>query len=374
MATGISPAWFYSTLAQSTAAVIGLTIAFTISTHLSRRERRRKRTDDLKRETIEFSEKYQPIIDTIAEILRTEGKFTPSNVRYDLINNSNPKQWADNQRDSKVAIAWAYVSGISDLLDDIDYLDAELSSKQISEMNNAARELTTNVIHPETDSSKEVYRSLKNTPIGPLRENYIFHDFLDEKDRINAWLDRYLTARHSNRITFTGYDERFSGKNIYSIYTVLDELKRDGQKLGIISTESVLTASIMSPGFAQKIIINSMKMGLAGIILPVLLLISSPQASAPQWLFDPLITMFSGWGWIVDWGILVIQIILLIVTLFYALRIFILMIFEVAYEVPDMATALGVGKDESTDDSPDRKSYANKLILWISGLESNQQN
>ena len=50
------------------------------------------------------------------------------------------------------------------------------------------------------------------------------------------------------------------------------------------------------------------------------------------------------------------------------------MIFEVAYEVPDMATALGVGKDESTDDSPDRKSYANKLILWISGLESNQQN
>ena len=225
-----------------------LTIAFTISTHLSRRERRRKRTDDLKRETIEFSEKYQPILDTIAEILRTEGKFTPSNVRYDLINNSNPKQWADNQRDSKVAIAWAYVSGISDLLDDIDYLDAELSSKQISEMNNAARELTTNVIHPETDSSKEVYRSLKNTPIGPLRENYIFHDFLDEKDRINAWLDRYLTARHSNRITFTGYDERFSGKNIYSIYTatchrmvlVIAHGYRDG---GSKTVESILTAA-----------------------------------------------------------------------------------------------------------------------------------
>lgn len=372
MATGISPAWFYSTLAQSTAAVIGLTIAFTISTHLSRRERRRKRTDDLKRETIEFSEKYQPILDTIAEILRTEGRFNPSNVRYDLINNPNPKQWANNQRDSKVAIAWAYVSGISDLLDDIDYLDAELSSKQISEMNVAAKELTTNVIHPETDSSKEVYRCLKSLPIGPLRKNYIFHDFIDDKDRINAWLDRYLTARHSNRITFTGYDERFSGKNIYSIYTVLDELKRDGQKLGIISTESVLTASIMSPGFAQRIIINSMKMGLTGIILPVILLISSPQASAPQWLSDTLITMFSGWGWMVNWGILVIQIILLLVTLFYALRIFILMIFEVAYEVPDMATALGADKDRSTDDKSDQKSRVDKLILWISGLENEQ--
>lgn len=169
-------------------------------------------------------------------------------------------------------------------------------------------------------------------------------------------------------MTFSGYDERFSGKNLYSLYTILDEAKREGSELGIVAAESTLTASFMSPGFAQRIIFTSMKLGFVGIVLPVIFLLSSPGASVPSWVFSYLPTVQE---WVMNWGVLLLQFGILMISCFYGLRLFLLMIFEVSYEVPDLATALGGDREEgdSDEDQDNNMSIKERLVLRISGLD-----
>ena len=179
----VSSAWFFSTLAQATAAIIGLTLAFTVSTHLSRRERRKARTDELRKELADLREKYQYVLDTMSRALRdSDARFNTSGIRFDLTDEQNDiEQWAAQQPDSETARAWAYTSGAAAILSDIDVLsEYTLDREELSQLNGAATELK-NLFARGGGIDETLYRQITQTDAGSVPSDYYFEDIFEER-------------------------------------------------------------------------------------------------------------------------------------------------------------------------------------------------
>lgn len=367
----VSSAWLFSTLAQATAAIIGLTIAFTISTHLSRRERRKARTDDLREELADLREQYQYVLDTMSRALeQSDARFNTSSARFDLTDEqSDVEQWAAQQPDSTTARAWAQISGAAAILSEIDVLsEYTLDRKQFSELNGAATVLK-ELFMRRGGTDETLYREITQIGIGPIPSNYYFEDILDEHDRVENWWNRYSTTRHDNLAGIKPNDPAFTGKNLFSWAMLFEDMERDGIETGSHAVGTEVTADFMSPQFVERVIWTNIKLGFVGVFLPSLFLISSPSATPPTQVVDAIPTWIFDLAWITDWGTIAIQAALLALTAYYSLVLFLIMYLDVHYEVPTMASALGIRAEQRKPTSW-RERWVFRVLAFALDLDS----
>lgn len=353
----VSSAWFFSTLAQATAAIIGLTLAFTISTHLSRRERQKARTDELREELADLREKYQYVLDTMSRALRdSDAQFNTPDIRFDLTGEQNDvEQWAAQQPDSETARAWAYISGAAAILSNIDVLsEYTLDRKQFSQLNGAATELK-NLFRRSGGIDETLYQQITQTDTGSVPSDYYFEDILEENNRVESWWSRYSTTYHDNIAGVRPNDPAFTGKNLFSWAMLFEDMERDGIEIGSHAVGTEVTSDFMSPRFVERVIWTSMKLGFVGVLLPSLFLISSPGATLPV----VVVSMIP--PWVTGWGTILVQGGLLVVTGFYSLVLFLIMLLDVHYELPTMASALGDGEDLQKEPT----GLAERGIAWV---------
>ncbi len=360
----ISPEWYYSTIAQASAAIIGLTIAFTVSTHLSRRERRRRRTDKAREEAVDLKQKYQPLMDTIARTIKDSSDIDYDNIRYELEDVSSVEDWASDQINPVSARVWALTSGISYVLSDFSLLSAEPSRDQIEILQNAVEELEYNLLYRDNGNDRILYSELMDQPIEEADNHYYFDDILDENERISAWLDRNRRTRDENIAGARPND--LTGKNIFSLVTIMEIVDAELDDFGINVVESDLTADFLQRDFGTYVLSTSMKLASFGIFLPVLFLISLPDFSLPVWVVEQIpSTIFDA----IDIGDallhLAAEIIIFVMTSFYTLRLFTIMTIDMNTTVPTMSDLLGNSDKADQDGESNQETDDTRLTELV---------
>lgn len=336
-----SPAWLFSTLAQATAAIVGLTIAFTISSYTTRKQYVLERTDRYRDEIIDFKEKYQYVFDNMARSLKEKSSFSYSSVRFNL--EEDIESWADQQPDSKTAEVWAKISGIADVLSDVDpNLDPEMTRQQVGKINQVSEELPAH-FGTGTDSAEQLFRELGSVSQDEnLPDNYYFEDVIDEGRRVESWLSRHLTSRFDNQVATKPGDMPLSGKNFYSWATLFEELDRDAKHLASRSVGTEVD-DFLNREFSTNIIITDLKLSLVGIFIPSLFLISSPSANWPI-----IITKFIPYS-LLSWLLYPVEILLVAFVAYYTVKLFAYMLIDLNYKIPTtMADALGVNGENNS--------------------------
>lgn len=333
----VSPAWFFSTLAQVTAAILGLTTAFAFSVFDRRQAELSRRNDQFRGEINNIREKYQPVLDTISSELRDNADFDRPGVRFDL-ERLDEQEWAEEQTDSTAARIWANTSGISHLLADTDLLSATLDRDDLYHLNSAAQTLVELLGHggEEEQLYKEITSS-KNSP-----DSFYIDDIFEDRDRIAYWLNRHMSTSRANAVAMSPTGSGLTGKNIFSWVILLDELRSDGIELG---TQAIRTdvGTNLEPGERLMSIIRvNIGLGIVGALIPSFLLISSPDLGP---VFVDLIPQ--SLEWLIDWATALIQLILLLLTAFLTYRLFTIM---QAVGLTARAQRAGDGLGSSSDD------------------------
>jgi hypothetical protein len=367
----VTPAWFYSTIAQASAAIIGLTIAFTVSTHLSRRERRRRRTDKAREEAIELKQRYQPLMDTIARTIKENADINVDNTRYELEDVSSVESWASNKNAPISAQIWALTSGISQTLSDFTVLSAEPTREQLAKLQNAVQELEYTLLYRDNGNDKTLYTEITGQPPEEAEGFYYHDDILEDTERISAWLDRNRRTRDENIAGARPSD--LTGKNIFSLTTIMEILDSDLDNFGVNAVESDLTADFLQRNFGSHVLSTSTRLAVFGIFLPILFLISPPDLSLPMWIVEVIpSTVFD----VIDGAQtllnLLAQITILSASAFYTVRLFTIMRLDMNTTVPTMGELLGVedeneseAESDSTPDNPQFTGLLRYVVQWV---------
>jgi len=336
-------AWLFSALAQATAAIVGLTIAFTISSYTTRREYVLDRTDKYRDEIIEFKGKYQYVFDNMSTTLKEDSTFHYDKVRFDL--NDDAENWAEDQLDPKTAEAWAYISGIADILSEVDpNLDPDMTREQVGTINQGSEKLL-GYFANGTDVSKEIYREVVElSEDSDVPEEYYYEDIFDEGRRVESWLSRFLTTKYDNQVATKPGDMPLSGQNFYSWATLFEELDRDAKHIASRSVGTDVN-DFLNQEFSTNIIITNIKLSIVGIFIPLLLLVSSPGAKWPEFIASYV--PYS----LLSWLLYPVEILLVFAVVYYTSHLFHYMLVDLNYEVPTtMREVLG---SEDTDSGND---------------------
>lgn len=360
----VAPAWFYSTIAQASAAIIGLTIAFTVSTHLSRRERRRRRTDKAREEAIELKQRYQPLMDIIARTIKENADLNVDNTRYELEDISAVESWANNKGVPVSAQIWALTSGISHTLSDFIVLSAEPTREQLEKLQNAVQELEYSLLYRDNGNDRILYTEITGQPPEEAEGFYYHDDILADADRISAWLDRNRRTRDENIVGARPDD--LTGKNIFSLVTIMEILDSDLDKFGVNAVESDLTADFLQRNFGSHVLSTSARLALFGIFLPILFLISSPDLSLPMRVVEAIpSTVFD----VIDGSHILLnlltQITILSASAFYTVRLFTIMRLDMNTTVPTMGELLGVDDGDKSSAESDTTSEDGRLEILL---------
>jgi len=104
----IDPVWYFSTLAQATAASIGFVIAFSAALFTSRRNQKGERVNQFKRDIWQFQEDFENTITTMTSVLRECGNFEYGHGVYLQGEKASDtrdeiREWADSQPDPHCA-------------------------------------------------------------------------------------------------------------------------------------------------------------------------------------------------------------------------------------------------------------------------------
>lgn len=106
----VKPAWFFSTLAQSTAAAVGFVIAFLASQYSVRRGRFRERAKNAEDDVVEFVNKYSGEFEEVyEELLRFDHTDDPRSVITDLKAKSSRREyreWSESKEERALAMVY----------------------------------------------------------------------------------------------------------------------------------------------------------------------------------------------------------------------------------------------------------------------------
>lgn len=136
----IDPVWFFSTLAQATAASIGFVIAFSAALYSSRRSSRQERINRFKDDMRQYREEVEDVTEEMAQTLQQRGSFKRNREIYQQETSSvditsEIREWANNQPEPQVALIWANISWFRSVLqrlrEDVDPANMESDFKEL---------------------------------------------------------------------------------------------------------------------------------------------------------------------------------------------------------------------------------------------------
>lgn len=298
------PAWFFSSLAQVSAAIIGFTFAFGGLLFNSRLDTIKENTDDLREKNVKLRKKYSDLTYSIANVIRDVGEFDdPRDVDIeDLVEKYGSEQasvivqskvrelqldveeipgWAEDQDDNLLAKTWAYCMRCTTLLDEIhDFNSNLLSREEMDELFTIIYELQ-DIFDVNGDKSKQLYEEVVGEQTDEDSNHHV-ESIFPLNEGVGKWLEKYskdIEEEHPFDISNT-----FNGRNISSFSILISELQSD-----YINTAKKVVGTKLAPlpdpvHSVKKLLIYTGAICYFGIIIPLAYLI------VPSWLFDPTFT------------------------------------------------------------------------------------
>lgn len=293
----VDPAWFFSTLAQSAAAVIAFTIAFASVLFNSRIDSLQANTDALRQEFINLREKYAEVLRSMAHGLREEAELEdPRDVnaralidqygtaqaaamiqresqRLELTNDGID-EWADNQPDPTAAKAWAHLLRSAGHLNDVMGLTSNLLNlDDVHQLRDSANILT-EIFDDTNGGTEDIYEELADTNPDT---NYRSESIIEAPDSLVPWLEEHMPSIDERRTGWPDLQDTTDGTNIISYTIVSDEFRRDIYNLlqNIPGTKLLPLPDPVTA--AKRLLIITLGLGTAGILLPLLFLITPSE-------------------------------------------------------------------------------------------------
>ncbi|WP_157972750.1 hypothetical protein [Haloprofundus halophilus] len=273
----VNPAWFFSTLSQGIAAIVGLLVSARLIQYQLERQRRERRTEDLREEIQDFDEKFghilSPMAGTFAESADlsfwSQSRFlwlSGDKLNFDIaINSPTPV----------VTMYWIHMARISHVLMTGIYPSPNprahylFSQKEFDRLRESITWLKENV-DERSLFIEYLYADLGIQGNKPYTANVFNPDPPGES--LQDWLQRYqdYATRHSTLL---------SGKNLQSYQRVFGELHRDFQRLDSLRQNTIIT---FNPGI-NTFLAKVSSLILVGVILP-LAAITSDVPDLLAWL------------------------------------------------------------------------------------------
>jgi len=305
--------WFFSTLAQSTAAIIGFTIALAAALYTSRLEKIRHQTESLRDQLIEIQDEYRPVLSGISTTILEDGEFSTGEITPDIdaqaiVDDSQDmeeaaariqylssglnatteeiQEWAREQQDEKAALLWAHNKRTIGLLDEISPLTENLlTPDQMGELMDSVRSMK-GILDANNESAEALYQEITGDEAG---RGFHTEDIFSETESVERWIDRNLQDYNRRHVGFEIPDSIATGQNISNWATMYEEFERD---LGLAGGNAIGSKIISNPRSDIKEFLRyAALLGIVGIFIPLMFLIVSP--GSPVWTLDSSAVLWS---------------------------------------------------------------------------------
>ncbi|KPN31942.1 hypothetical protein SY89_02699 [Halolamina pelagica] len=295
----VAPQYFFSTLAQASAAIVGFVIAVAAALYSLERQRVERRTDEYREALTDFKNRYGFALMTLDSMLEGEGGDTTHEMTDDLsLNNDELEELVREEYDENpvTSLYLAHVRRVLGIFHQIgpenDYILSpdELEKLRQSvywmyiqfnnigdEPNSAIKEFikeATGKHYSEHDKSAGItlfgdYGDI--TGFGPFQ----LQEWFEERRAVES---EVLRPTPDEDDVLDIRDEYITGDNFWSIKILSEYLHNDFQK---VRREAVGTAIDYDSGIRPVVKVSSYLI-LVGVILPTTFLFSAP-VTLPTW-------------------------------------------------------------------------------------------
>lgn len=315
----VAPQYFFSTLAQASAAIVGFVIAVAAALYSLERQRVERRTDEYRDALAEFKNRYGFALSTLDSMLEGEGGETTHKMTDDLsLDNDELEELVREEYDKKpvTSLYLAHVRRILGLfhrigpendyllsLDELDTLRESVYWMYIQfynlgdEPNSAIKEFikeTTGKHYSEHEESADITLFGDGEDVTGLNP-FQLQQWFEERRTVESEILR-PTPDEDDALGIQG--EYITGDNFWSIKILSEYLHNDFQK---VCREAAGTAIDYESGIRPVVKVSTYLI-LVGVIFPTMFLLSSPVT-------------------LPGWSILVSQVLLLVTTLVLALTL-----------------------------------------------------
>ncbi|MUV60011.1 hypothetical protein [Halobacterium sp. CBA1126] len=276
--------WFFSTLSQSSAALIGLVITFTAVLFQLERQRRRDRTEELRSGLIDLKDKYEAVLAAIAGVFLGDVKehSAPYLPDEDVLSMSAEELKEYSQDKSppdrwNLSLLYLHTVRVQFLLYKVSPSEDPLSHYLLSEeefqrLEESSNWLTENISYPEFENGRFEKELRQETDIDEDEDDFFEADILDvdagSVREYNNIIQRWLAVNLEDyRVDLA---ERDSGENLVSISRIFVEFQKDYPKVTQGRHNTILDYETN----AQPVIKKTAIFAMTGVFVPLFFLIS----------------------------------------------------------------------------------------------------
>lgn len=269
------PAWFFSTLAQSTAAIIGFIIAFSAVLYQLDRQRRERRTQELREELIDFEDEYDEVL------VNARFLILDSFPEEDTINEEGPAKFVSGNEGIEMLFdAVRNFERISDLFDGLDHSpnpkrDYLISDEEFEELASAVEALSDTFSLEDSDGIRAELHRLTGIPKSDLWDANVFGYRVDSPKEADPTCYSYNIQEWA--LGGSGTSRVLTGQTLRSLNTVVRRLERDFHAVEAKKRNTLVgyEPDVKYPLFLSGILL------VIGVFLPMLF-IMSPPSQLPQ--------------------------------------------------------------------------------------------
>jgi hypothetical protein len=290
----VAPQYFFSTLAQASAAIVGFVIAVAAALYTLERQRVERRTDEFREALTEFKNRYGFPLVVLSDMLESEGGNTTEKMTDDFsLDNEELEELVYDEYDEMpvTSLFLAHVRRILSIFGQIelenDYL---LSDEELRAFRQSVDWIYTHFNQPD-QISREVVEEIIGEPY-PIPEDspalVIFENYEEDyASKLEDWFEKRKEVEPEVlRPSFKDYlndeshnEEKFlKGDNFLSIIRLVELLEKDFQKVNRVSNRTVIDYG----SGIRPVLRVSLYLLLVGVILPTTFLLSSP-VTFPMW-------------------------------------------------------------------------------------------
>lgn len=282
----VNPAWFFSTLSQGTAAIVGLLVSARLIQYQLERQRRERRTEDLREEIQDFEDKFghilPPITSTFAQ--SADLSYWTESHTLAIAGEDLNLDIAMNATLPVVTLYWVHLARISHILTmgNNPSSDPEEHNLFTQEEFDRLRE-SIGWLEQNLDQ-RSAFIDYLCADLGIQGNNQYTVDVFDPDppgESLQDWLQRHqeYAGRHSTLL---------SGENLQSYQRVIEELHEDFQRLDSLRANTIIT---YEPGI-NPFLAKASALILVGVVLPVAAIISDVPDALSWLVFDSAMLYF----------------------------------------------------------------------------------
>lgn len=230
--------WFFSTLAQVSATIVGFIVAFSAGLYPLERQRREDRTDRLRNALINFRNDYFKIIRSLS-LIAHDGDVTTQGYLKDF--GKDVEELREDieedtgQRGEDSPIIWAHLYRIQELLEKVDAEnDFLLTSEELDILGDSIQWLYSYFNVANEDNQQFYYELSDLVNENQIPDGYYHDDVYDSGagavnsgNDVRIWITAESDGRHREWAGYSQNDSGISGKNLFSYATVLEYIHQD---------------------------------------------------------------------------------------------------------------------------------------------------